>query len=305
MISIKNEGAAAEARRLSRELIETAIGAFAGLPAGVELRRLFVGVNIDLREAKVDSGSFRWNQPHETVEISFTDLEAAGAEHAAAIRELTRIRTAELANGLNANAVAQAREMLRDELVTEHERLSHPLRLGWLLRGAENRRQAQRDSLVQRALDTLNGVPLSGSLFDEVVASILKLSDSGSAENAATPALKERAVSRRREFETRRETILVLAWEAITAEDGGADIELGTTDRSGRFARAKSRARAIEKKAEEERIRAAEQKRNEESRIKRAQIAREQERRREWEEKTRPRWSPDEPEADDGYEFGG
>lgn len=305
MISIKNEGAAAEARRLSRELIETAIGAFAGLPAGVELRRLLVGVNIDLREAKVDSGSFRWNQPHETVEISFTDLEAAGAEHAAAIRELTRIRTAELANGLNANAVAQAREMLRDELVAEHERLSHPLRLGWLLRGAEYRRQAQRDSLVQRALDTLNGVPLSGSLFDEVVASILKLSDSGSAENAATAALKERAVSRRREFETRRETILVLAWEAITAEDGGADIELGTTDRSGRFARAKSRARAIEKKAEEERIRAAEQKRNEESRIKRAQIAREQERRREWEEKTRPRWSPDEPEADDGYEFGG
>lgn len=258
-----------------------------------------------MREAKVDSGSFRWNQPHETVEISFTDLEAAGAEHAAAIRELTRIRTAELANGLNANAVAQAREMLRDELVAEHERLSHPLRLGWLLRGAENRRQAQRDSLVQRALDTLNGVPLSGSLFDEVVASILKLSDSGSAENAATAALKERAVSRRREFETRRETILVLAWEAITAEDGGEDIELGTTDRSGRFARAKSRARAIEKKAEEERIRAAEQKRNEESRIKRAQIAREQERRREWEEKTRPRWSPDEPEADDGYEFGG
>lgn len=305
MISIKNEGAAAEARRLSRELIETAIGAFAGLPAGVELRRLLVGVNIDLREAKVDSGSFRWNQPHETVEISFAASETAGAEHAAAITELTKIRTAELADGHNADAVAQVRKTLRNDLAAEHERLSGPLRLGWLLRGAENRRQSQRNALMQRALDTLSGVPLSCSLFDEVLASVLKLSGSGSAEHAVTAALKERAVSRHREFETRRETILVLAWEAITADDGGADTELGTTDRSGRFARAKSRAREAERKAQEERIRAAEQKRSEESRIKRAQIAREQERRHEWEKRTRPRWSPDEPEADDDYAFGG
>lgn len=305
MISIKNEGAAAEARRLSRELIETAIGAFAGLPAGVELRRLFVGVNIDLREAKVDSGSFRWNQPHETVEISFTDLEAAGAEHAAAIRELTRIRTAELANGLNANAVAQAREMLRDELVAEHERLSHPLRLGWLLRGAENRRQAQRDSLVQRALDTLNGVPLSGSLFDEVLASVLKLSGSASAEHADTDALKQQAGSHLRESQTRRDTILMLAWEAIAAEDGGADIELDPTVRRNSFARAKARARAIEEKATEVRIRVAEEKRNEDARKKRAQIAHEQERRRKWNEMTRPRWIPSEPRASDDYDFGG
>lgn len=305
MISIKNEGAAAEARHLSRELIDTAIGAFAGLPAGVELRRLLVGVNIDLREAKADSGSFRWNRPHETVEISFTASETAGAEHAAAITELTKIRTAELADDHNADAVSQVRKTLRNDLAAEHERLSRPLRLGWLLRGAENRRQAQRDSLVLRALDTLNGVPLSGSLFDEVLASVLKLSGSGSAEHADTAALKERAVSHRREFETRRETILALAWEAITAEDGGADIELDTTDRCGRFAHAKSRARAVERKAQEERVRAAEEKRSEESRTKRAQIAREQERRREWEEKTRPRWSPDEAEADDGPEFGG
>jgi len=305
MINIKNEEAAAEAKRLSRQLIETAIGAFAGLPSGVELRRLLAGVHIDLREAKIDTGSFRWHQPHETVEISFTALETAGEEHAAAIRELTKIRTVELAHGLNADTVAQAREILRDELVAEHERLSRPLRLGWLLRGAEKRRQGQRDALAHRALDALNGVPLSGSLFDDVFASVVELSGSGSAEHAVTAALKGRAVSRRREFETRRETILVLAWEAITAEDGGADIELGATDRSGRFARAKSRARAVERKAQEERIRAAEQKRSEESRIKRAQIAREQERRREWEEKTRPRWSPDEPEADDDYEFGG
>lgn len=305
MISFKNEGAAAEARRLPRELIETAIAAFAGLPAGVELRRLLVGVNIDLREAKADSGSFRWNRPHEAVEISFAASETAGSERAAAITELTKIRTAELADGHNADAVAQFRKMLRNDLAAEHERLNRPLRLGWLLRGAENRRLAQRDSLVQRALDTLNGVPLSGSLFEEVLASVLKLSGSGSAGHAVAAALKERAVSRRREFETRRETILVLAWEAITAEDGGADIELGTTDRSGHFARAKSRARAVERKAQEKRIRAAELKRSEESRIKRAQIAREQERRHEWEEKTRPRWSPDEPEANDDFEFGG
>lgn len=305
MISIKNEGAAAEARRLSRELIETAIGAFAGLPAGVELRRLLVGVNIDLREAKADSGSFRWSQPYETVEISFTTPEAAGADHAAAIKELTRIRTAELADDHNADAVTQIRKTLRNDLAAEHERLSRPLRLGWLLRGAENRRQAQRDSLVQRALDTLNGVPLSGSLFDEVLASVLKLSGSSSAEHAVTSALKEQAVSRRREFETRRETILVLAWEAITTEDGGADIELGTTYRSGRFAHAKSRARAVEEKARKDRIRKVEEMRNEEAKKKRAEIARENERRSKWDEMTRPRWSPHEPEADDGYEFGG
>lgn len=304
MISIKNEGAAAEARRLSRALIETAIGAFAGLPAGVELRRLLVGVNIDLREAKVDSGSFRWNQPHETVEISFTDLETAGAEHAAAIRELTRIRTAELANGLNANAVAQAREMLRDELVAEHERLSHPLRLGWLLRGAENRRQAQRDSLVQRALDTLNGVPLSGSLFDEVIASILKLSGSASTEHGGAESLKQQAVSLRHEFQTRRETILMLAWEAIAIEDGGADIELDLTIRRDRFTRAKARARAIEEKAHVARVQAEEQKRSAAARRKRAEIAREREHRRQWDEMTRPRWSPSDPEPGDDYEFG-
>lgn len=304
MISIKNEGAAAEARRLSRELIETAIGAFAGLPAGVELRRLLVGVNIDLREARIDSGPFRWNRPHETVEISFTASETAGAEHAAAITELTRIRTAELPDNHNADAVAHVREMLRTDLVAEHERLSRPLRLGWLLRGAKDRRQAQRDALVQRALDTLSGVPLSGSLFDEVLASVLKLSGSGSAEHAVTAPLKERAMSLRREFETRRETVLMLVWEAIATEDDGAEIDLDPTARRKRFARAKARAREVEKKATEARIRAAEQKRSEESKNKRAQIDREQERRREWEAKTRPRWSPDAPEADDDYEFG-
>lgn len=104
------------------------------------------------------------------------------------------------------------RKTLRNDLAAAHERLSRPLRLGWLLRGAKNRRQAQRDALVQRALDTLSGVPLSGSLFGEVLASVLKLSGSGSAEHAVTAALKERAESRRREFEARRETILVLAW---------------------------------------------------------------------------------------------
>lgn len=305
MIRIQNEEAAAEARRLSRELIETAIGAFAGLPVGVELRRLLAGVNIDLREAKADSGSFRWNQPHETVEISFAASETAGAEHAEAIRALTRIRTAELADGLNADAVAQVREILRNELAAEHARVSRPLRMGWLLRGAEDRRQAQRDALMQRALGTLSGVPLSSAVFDEVLASVLKLTGSTSVEHADTDALKWQALSRIREFQTRRETVLVLAWEAIATDDGGADIELGTANRSGRFARAKARARAFENKAKEERIRAAEEKRNEALRKKRAHIVREQERRREWEEKSRPRWSAREPEADDGYEFDG
>src|SRR5699024_8121191 len=151
MISISNESAAAEARRLSRELVETAIGAFAGLPAGVELRRLLAEINIDLREARADSGSFHWNQPHETVEISFAPSETAGTEHAAAIRDLTRIRTAELGDERNTDAVAQVRKMLRNDLAAEHDRLSRPLRLGRLLRGAETRRQAQRDALMQRA----------------------------------------------------------------------------------------------------------------------------------------------------------
>ncbi len=195
--------------------------------------------------------------------------------------------------------------MLRTDLVAKHERLSRPLRLGWLLRGAKNRRQAQRDAPVQRALDTLNGVPLSGPLFGEVLASVLKLSGSGSAEHAVAAALRERAMSCHREFEARRKTILVLAWEAISGDDGGVDIEFGTPDNSGPFAQAKSRARAAERKALEERNRAAEEKRSEESRNKRAQIAREQKRRREWEEKSRPRLSPDEPEANDDYEFGG
>lgn len=305
MIKITNEDAASEAMSMSRDLFENAMSAFAGVPASVDLRRLLAGVNVDFREAKADRGTFRYNQPFETVEVSFEHGEAAGASHEQAIKELTRINTAELANGLTAAVIDQRREALHDELAAERERISRPLRYGWLLPGAKDRRQAQRDGLTRRALATLDGVPLSGSLFDEALASVLKLSGSGSTEHAVTAALKERAVSRRREFETRRETILVLAWEAITAEDGGADIELGTTDRSGRFARAKSRARAVERKAQEERIRAAEQKRNEESRIKQAQIAREQERRHEWEEKTRPRWNPDEPESNDDFEFGG
>lgn len=305
MISIKNEHAAAEARRLSRELIETSIGAFARLPAGVDLRRLLAGVNIDLREAEAESGPFRWNQPHETVEVSFTASETAGAAHAQAVRELTRIRTAELANNLNAAAVAQIRGVLGNELAAEHERVSRPLRMGWLLRGAEDRRQAQRDALTQRALGTLSGVPLSSAVFDEVLAFVLKLTGSTSPELSDTEALKRQAMSRLREFQTRRDTVLVLAWEAIATEDGGADIDLGTANRSGRLARAKAKAREIENKAKEERVRAAEEKRNEEWRKKKAQIAREQERRRQWEEITRPRWSPREPEASDDYEFGG
>lgn len=195
--------------------------------------------------------------------------------------------------------------MLRNDLVAECERLSRPLRLGWLLRGAENRRQGQRDALMQRALDTLNGVPLLGSVFDEVLDSVLKLTGSTPAEHADTESPKRRAMSLHQEFQTRRETILMLAWEAIATEDGGADVELDPTVRRNRFAHAKARARAIEEKATEMRIRAAEQKRNEDARKKRARIAREQERRREWNQGNRPRWRPSEPEADDDYEFGG
>lgn len=318
MINIKNEEAAAEAKRLSRELIETAIAAFAGLPAGVELRRLLAGVHIDLREAKADSGSFRWNQPHETVEISFTAPETAGTEHAAAITELTRIRTVELADGHNADAVAQSRKMLRNDLVAEHERLGRPLRLGWLLRGAETRRQMQRDALIRRAIDTLKGLPLSGAVFDEAVASILELTGSTSAEHVDSAALKQQAQARLREFETRRETVLMLAWEAIFTEDGGTDMELNPAARRNRLGRAKQRAREAEEKAAAARARAEAEKREEEAMKKRAlaekrqeearkraQSSRERVRRRESVKVTRPRWSPSEPEPDDDYEFGG
>lgn len=305
MINFKNEGAAAEARRLSRELIDTAIGAFASLPAGVELRRLLAGVNIELRGATGDVGRFRLNWPHETAEISFVAPETAGSEHAAAITELTRIRTAELADDHTADAVAEARTALRNELATERERLSRPLRFGRLLRGAENRRQAQRDALIERALDTLNGVPLSGPLFDEVLDSALKNAGSTSAAWVDTESLKRHAMSLHNDFQTQRERILMLAWEAIVAEDGGANVDMSPTVRRSRFARAKARARANEEKARQARIQAEEQKRNEAARTKRAEIARERERRRKWDEMTRPRWSPSDPEPDDDYEFGG
>lgn len=118
-------------------------------------------------------------------------------------------------------------------------------------------------------------------------------------------ALKQQAQVRLREFETRRETVLMLAWEAISTEDGGADVELDPTVRRRRFARAKARAREVEEMAAKARAQAAAEKRDEDARKKRAQIAREQARRREWEELIRPRWSPSEPEADDDYEFGG
>lgn len=318
MINIKNEEAAAEAKRLSRELIETAIAAFAGLPAGVELQRMLAGVNIDLREAKVNSGSFRWNQPQETVEISFVALETAGAEHAAAITELTRIHTSELAVEHCPDAIAQAREMLRADLMAEHERLSRPLRMGWLLRGAEKRQQMQRDALIRRAIDTLKGLPLSGAIFDEAVASILEITGSTSAEHVDSGALKQQAQARLREFETRRETVLMLAWEAIFTEDGGTDMELKPAARRNRLGRAKQKAREAEEKAAAARARAQAEKREEEAMKKRAlaekrqeearkraQSARERVRPRESVKVNRPRWSPSEPEPDDDYEVGG
>lgn len=135
-------------------------------------------------------------------------------------------------------------------------------------------------------------------------ASVLPLSGFGSGDHPATAALKERATSRRREFETRRATILVLAWEAIATDDGGGNFELGTTNRNSRFARAKARARDADRKAVEDRIREIEQKRSVESKNRRAQIAREQEQRREFEAKTRSKGIPIDGQANDEYEFG-
>src|SRR5699024_2687983 len=105
---------------------------------------------------------------------------------------------------------------------------------------------------------------------------------------------KRQAMSLHHDFHTRRETILMLAWEAINSENAGADVELDLAGRRGRFVRSKAEMRATEEKKQAERILTAEKKRNEEMRRKRTQIVRDQEERRRWNEMTRPKWSPDE-----------
>lgn len=294
MITIENEAAAAEAKRLARDHIETAMSSFAELPEGVGLHGLLADAGLELREAKADSPTFRRNQPHETVEVKYTLAETAGTAHAQAITELTTNRTADLTDNLTASAVAQRRRMLRNELAAERDCIGRPLRLGWLP-GVKERRCLQRDALTQNALDTLDGVPLSATLVDEVLASVLKLAGD---EGLYADTIRKQAVALHREFQARRETILMLAWEAINSDNTGADVELDLAGRRGRFARSKAELRATEEKKQAERILTAEKKRDEEIRRKRAQIVREQEERRRWNEMTRPKWSPDENEPD-------
>lgn len=311
MINITNESAAREARRLAQDLTTASLSAFSQLPEGKGLTQLLAAVGVCLRAE--ETRQFRVKRPHETVELITSHKDMAGPDHERAVRELTEFRTADLHDEnsvLTAESVATRRHAVHTDLTNRREKLSAPLRMiSWLpsLRArAEARRSEQYAEQVVAVATALSGVPLPGPVFDEVFTSALSASGLTAGRVKNVHEIKAQSLSRHREFSDRWETVLMLAWEAIATEEGGAAAELVVESSRRRFGDAKTRARQIEEDEAEAQRKVAENRIARERTIKQAKIAREIEVRRKWEEQTRLPYDPDhESEHSDGLTYHG
>lgn len=299
-IKITNQAAADEARALSRNLIETVLGAFARLPGDGPPGAALAAVHVRLRE--VETRPFRGRHPHETAELTADHDDMAGPDHELAVAELTRFRTAELRDGLTIEQTAQCREVILTDLAERREKLARPLGLlGSLFRGsAEARRGEQHDEQVKAVVAALTEQPMPAPIFDEVQSGVLNAAGLALEQVPDLDEIKEQAVALHLDVIARWKTILMLAWEAIATEDGGADTGLDMTQRLARFGAAK-KARRQEEAAAEARRKQVEAEKAAERAAKRAQIAREIKDRQDRERRYRRSWEPtdeDQPEDD-------
>lgn len=311
MINITNETAAREARRLAHDLTRASLSAFSQLPEGKSLVQLLAAVGVCLHAE--ETRQFHVKRPHETVELIASHKDMAGPDHERAVRELTEFRTADLHDEnsvLTADSVATRRHAVHTDLTNRREKLSAPLRmisrLPSLRARAEARRSEQYAEQIVAVVTALSGVPLLGPVFDEISASALSASGLTAGRVKNIHEIKAQALSRHREFSDRWETVLMLAWEAIATDEGGAAAELVVQSSRRRFGEAKARARQVEEVEAEARRKVAEKRAARERAIRQAKIAREIEVRRKWEEQTRLRYDPDhESERGDGLNYHG
>lgn len=305
-IKITNQAAADEARALSLDVIETVLAAFARLPKSIPVGAALASVHVRLRE--VETRPFRVQHPYETAELTADHDAMAGPDHELAVTELTRFRTAELREGLTIDQTTHQREVVLADLTERREKLARPLGLlSSLFRGrAEARRAEQRAEQADAIVRALTSQPLAPPAFEEVTDTSLQVAGLTPEQVPGLNELEEQGVVLHREVIARWETILMLAWEAIASEDGGADAGLDMAQRRARFSAAKKKGRRQEKAAAEERLKQAEAKKTAERAAKRAQIDREVRERQAREQMYRRSWEPtdkDQPE-DDGPSFG-
>ena len=309
--NITNEMAAREARRLAHDLTRASLSVFSQLPEGKSLVHLLGAVGIRLRTQ--ETRRFHLNHPHETVELIANHADMAGAEHERAVRELTEFRTADLhdENGaLTAENVGKRRHAVHSDLTIRRDKLSTPLTLISRFPGLRARTQARRSEQYAEQMaavtSALSGVPLPGPVFDEVSASALSAAGMSAGQMKDFHGIKAQALSRHGEFSDRWETVLMLVWEAIATEEGGAAAELVVEDSRRRFSDAKARAHRIEEAEAEARRKTAEKLVACERAEKQAKIAREIEVRRKRNERTRrPYDLSHESKHDDGLDYPG
>lgn len=152
----------------------------------------------------------------------------------------------------------------------------------------------------------LTSQPLAPPVSEEVTGTILQVAGLTSEQVPGLKEFEEEGVVRHREVIARWETILMLAWEAIATEDGGANAGLDMTQRRAQFNAAKKEARRQKEAAAEARLKQAEDRKAAERSAKRAPIDREDRERQAREQIYHRSWEPtdkDQPK-DDGPSFG-
>jgi hypothetical protein len=256
MVNIKNEAAAREANELAHNFVETALQAFSRLPENPDLKDLLGALDLRLtpRREGIASGSFRVpGHPDETVVLVADHAAVSGPEHQKALQELTEIRTAVLrddAGPLTAADIASRRRVVSAELIQRRDKLAKPMgllsRMPGLSARVAARRHVQQDEQLAALQDVLSGQFLTGPIFDKVAASALSAAGLTADQLPELVDIKAQAIKLHTEFRDRHDMILMLIWEAITTEDGGADSSAILEDRLARFRAAKSKARQYE-----------------------------------------------------------
>lgn len=256
MVNIKNEAAACEAKELAHNFVETALHAFGRLPENPDLKDLLGELDVRLtpRHEGIASGTFRVpGHPDETVVLVADHAALLGLEHQKALQELTEIRTAVLrddAGPLTAADIACRRRVVSAELIQRRDKLAKPLgllsRIPGLSARVAARRHVQQDAQLAALRDVLSGQFLTGAIFDKVAASALAAAGLTADQLPDLVDIKAQATKLHTEFRNRHDMILMLIWEAIATEDGGADSSALLEDRHARFKAAKSKARQYE-----------------------------------------------------------
>ncbi|TFC83523.1 hypothetical protein [Cryobacterium sp. TMT3-29-2] len=299
MMKITNPVAEQEARRLARDYEQHVLGVLAKALVPEKARRQFLrDAHMSLTEA---CGSVRFaGSEYEHVGLTNESGDLPNDITCRALGEFSTIGTAVLGSQFTLAAIVEAQSKRRDALVTRAGKLA-----GGRLRRfkSRRRRRAEWADHLADALDSLDSLPATGTVFEDTFRALLHsakvvrtsggyaLADPGEAEALGSFAagdvdqeclpeqLKRRAADNAAALRERWETILVWTYEATNDESGNADedFELGPRKRF-RAACAAARAKARQETAERDAKhgRAEEQEREERRRRQTERRAREQ-----------------------------